>query len=321
MSQAGGPNSAGSVNIDFTGTTTGVEQAAKKAEATVQQAAQNMKAQVASVASAAGSSGAAAGIGAGPSASIGGVTTQSAVGFSRIGSAAKDALRPIMSLVQAFSQLTLVAGIFVGVGVGIYNWLTSGAREAKAMAEHLKEVGENAEKAFSKFDYQNATPEGQMAKELDDLKETYKEFFKEVEKIRATPKDWLGNNMWETTDEIKERWKKAKALEDKLNNEYYEAQANIYARFETRKEEIRQRAAEEAQRKEDQARKEREAKERDSAKRVQEFWRDVRGNQTSGFAVEGFQTSNLSQSLDLLARQRGGVDGPKQLRVDYGGTR
>ena len=59
----------------------------------------------------------------------------------------------------------------------------------------------------------------------------------------------------------------------------------------------------------------------DRRRQMQEFWRDVRGDQVSGFAVEGFQTSNLSQSLDLLARQRGGVDGPQQLRVDYGGTR
>jgi hypothetical protein len=323
MSQAGGPNTVASVDIAFTGSTANLDQAAAKAEQRVKEAAATMQATVsaANVAATAGSVGSIGGAAGGPigSAAAGG---SAVVGrFRMIGDAAKSLLRPVMSIIGAFSQLTLILGIVVAAGTAVYNIFRTTTTQTEDMSKAVKELGENLGKAFNRFDYVGDSPEEAARKELEALAEVYKEKSKEVAALREKVLGPVGENYIEPIESIKKRFKQAKELEDRLASEYGEAQAGIEARLQDKLQDIRDKAAKEKADREDKARKEREDKERESAKRVEDFWRDVRGNQVSGFAVEGFQTSNLSQSLDLLARQRGGVDGPKQLRVDYGGTR
>lgn len=322
MSQAGGPNSAGSVNIDFTGNVAPVEQAAKKAEAVVSQSAANMQATMSSVTWTMNNMGqsygggiSGAGIGGGSGSSPAAASKSTASGLLGIGTAAKDALRPVMSLIQAFSQFTLVTGLAVGAAVGVYQWFTANARAAKELAKEVDSVGDSVEKALSKFDYVGTSLEARYKKEMDDALAIYMEGYKKVDELRANRKGPLGST--EDIESIKLRFKKAKELEDRLGKELAEAQNQIKLKYqdieydewvknEEKKREVLEREL-----------KARLEKEREYAKRVRDLWQDVRNQQVSGTEVQGFAAGNFSQSLDLLNRQRSAVQG---MSINYGGN-
>ncbi len=195
MSQAGGPNSAGSVNIDFTGTTTGVEQAAKKAEATVQQAAQNMKAQVASVASAAGGPAAAASGGRpympgenfGPMASV--QFEAEATKVTRSNDSIVQSLhrksQAIGRVIGLYTRFVGVIGLVVGAGAGIIALLDRMGRKGYDTAAAIKETNKSIEGMFAQFQKgEGSSPEILRENEFADLEVAKQDAIDKISSLR-----------------------------------------------------------------------------------------------------------------------------------------
>lgn len=317
MSQ-GGNNEVARLNVAITGDVAPLAAAAREAEQVVQQSAAKIE-QVAAV-TASNVRGMGSGIGVGLAGSgIGGAGKTPAMPlipdassvFTRIGGSAKDALRPIMAVVSAFSQLTLVIGLVVGAGAAVYNFFTSGSRAAKEFGDEVDKLIIKSDKAFGQFEKKGTeTALQRFQVEMDELDELHRELDKPALEVLTK---YLGSVLPGRRAILDE----AHRLLEANKQQYIKAAGAIQQRFEndTHKEEL------ESARKKKEIRDKELNEIREHTRRIRDFWRDVRGDQVSGFSVEGFQTSNLSQSLDLLARQRGGVDGPKQLRVDYGGVR
>jgi len=156
MSQAGGPNSAGSVNIDFTGNVAPLEQAAKKAEQTVQQAATNMKAatveaaQAASVASGVSPS---AGFGVFGAAATGGASGAAASGgrFSGLINGAKSAMVPLNGLFAILGRVNAVVALVTAGGYGLYRAFTASARAAAESKKELEGLSKSLDGLYSQF--------------------------------------------------------------------------------------------------------------------------------------------------------------------------
>jgi len=160
MSQAGGPNSAGSVNIDFTGNVAPLEQAAKKAEQTVQQAATTMKAATVEAAQAATAAAGAAG-GVGPSAGFG-VFGGSAAGgsaasassggrFSGLINGAKSAMVPLNGLFAILGRVNAVIALVSAGGYGLYRAFTASARAAAESKKELEGLSKSLDGLYSQF--------------------------------------------------------------------------------------------------------------------------------------------------------------------------
>ena len=160
MSQAGGPNSAGSVNIDFTGNVAPLEQAAKKAEVAVQQSAEKMKAATVEAAQAATAAVGSAG-GVGPSSgfgvfggsSFGGASGAASSGgrFSGLINGAKSAMAPLNGLLAIMGRINVVIGLVSAAGYGLYRAFTASARAAAESKKELEGLSKSLDGLYSQF--------------------------------------------------------------------------------------------------------------------------------------------------------------------------
>ena len=160
MSQAGGPNSAGSVNIDFTGNVAPLEQAAKKAEVAVQQSAEKMKAATVEAAQAATAAAGSAG-GVGPSSgfgvfggsSFGGASGAASSGgrFSGLINGAKSAMVPLNGLFAILGRVNAVIALVSAGGYGLYRAFTASARAAAESKKELEGLSKSLDGLYSQF--------------------------------------------------------------------------------------------------------------------------------------------------------------------------
>lgn len=153
MSQAGGPNSAGSVNIDFTGNVAPLEQAAKKAEAVVQQSAAKME-QVVNQAV----PGATAGTGTTPympgenygpmyvaqSEKIVQATQNKVRGF-------KGLIAPLNEVLGAYSRLIGIGSLIGGMAATVVWAFNYKAETAKKLRQQIDELRASTKAAFEQF--------------------------------------------------------------------------------------------------------------------------------------------------------------------------
>jgi len=164
MSQAGGPNSAGSVNIDFTGNVAPLEQAAKKAEQVVEAASAKMEqaATQATTAAASGSAGGAApympGENFGPQyvAQFEQVTqaTNKAAAASTawhtgVVAGARSILGPIRQAIGVFVSLGSIFGLVAGAGYAVYQMFTAQSRAAAASKKEVEGLRKELESLFT----------------------------------------------------------------------------------------------------------------------------------------------------------------------------
>jgi hypothetical protein len=163
MSQAGGPNSAGSVNIDFTGNVAPLEQAAKKAEQTVQQSAEKMQQSV----NQAAAGGAAGGGGAAPYMPGENFGPQYTAQFEQVTQAtnkaaaastawhtgvvagARSILGPIRQAIGVFVSLGSIFGLVAGAGYAVYQMFTAQSRAAAASKKEVEGLRKELEGLFT----------------------------------------------------------------------------------------------------------------------------------------------------------------------------
>ncbi len=165
MSQAGGPNSAGSVNIDFTGNVAPLEQAAKKAEQVVEAASAKMEQATTQATTAAASTGAAGGSAPfmpgenfGPQyvAQFEQVTqaTNKAAAASTawhtgVVAGARSIIGPIRQAIGVFVSLGSIFGLVAGAGYAVYQMFTSQSRAAAASKKEVEGLRKELEGLFT----------------------------------------------------------------------------------------------------------------------------------------------------------------------------
>jgi hypothetical protein len=164
MSQAGGPNSAGSVNIDFTGNVAPLEQAAKKAEQVVEAASAKME-QAATQATTTAASGAASGAtpfmpgeNFGPQyvaqfEQVTEATNKAAAASSAwhtgVVAGARSILGPIRQAIGVFVSLGSIFGLVAGAGYAVYQMFTAQSRAAAASKKEIEGLRKELEGLFT----------------------------------------------------------------------------------------------------------------------------------------------------------------------------
>jgi len=370
MSQAGGPNSAGSVNIDFTGNVAPLEQAAKKAEAVVEQSAAKMKATVDATAKQAYMPGENYGPMYNAAAGAAGVagSSSSRGGFSGLAQGAKAAMAPLNALLSVFTRLVGVFGLASAAGYAIYQMFTFQSRAAAASKKEVEGLRKELESLFTsraqtgipldvqereeafaavqklrQFDSDNfakyragmidrqqlnrleADGRLALADELANIEAKYR-----AEKNAAEAKSMMdfAKSQREAADE------RAKYVAETLGGEaeeYIKAQIEIrkaqeivdadlrdakIANIERERDEKIKVMADAAKKIADDEIEQARRVDRERRRLMADFYRDLRAQQTQGTEVSGFAAGNLSQSLDLLNRQRSAVEG---MSINYGG--
>ena len=366
MSQAGGPNSAGSVNIDFTGNVAPLEQAAKKAEAVVEQSAAKMKA--AAGASPTASPSYMPGENFGPMYSA----TASVVETSTKAKARsfQNLIKPMNEVLNAYSRLIGIGSLIAGMAGTVVWAFNYKAQAAKKLKEDIDSLRESTKASFDQFTETDAPTSAldkyeKKLKAIDDLE---KEKIKQAKALRDGTGEGARlasagitaaeNAAFEARGEAERQFTKDKNEEEKkrlqankaMNEKAAQEQASLDARVaggyaeiymnaeaqmqqagETASGELLQvrldaiaferdekiKAMDEANKKiADSAIEQERRVDRERRRLMENFYRDLRAQQTQGTEVSGFAAGNLSQSLDLLNRQRSAVEG---MSINYGG--
>jgi len=192
MSQAGGPNSAGSVNIDFTGNVAPLEQAAKKAEQVVAQSAQKIQA----TANAAAGGPAAAASGSRPYMPGENFGLMASVQFE---AEAAKVTRSNDSIVQSlhrksqaigrviglYTRFVGVIGLVVGAGAGIIALLDRMGRKGYDTAAAIKETNKSIEGMFAHLQKgEGSSPEILRENEYKDLEVAKQDAIDKISSLR-----------------------------------------------------------------------------------------------------------------------------------------